>query len=210
MQKEESAGDTILQHNIFGVDRDAQAIREAQLNMWQLLLRAQPEDYMRIGEEPPKRKLPDLSKNFIVSDSLASSFNIDAFLGTEPQERVFLGNPPWGAEVLLDKPSLSTFNLAKGQYDSYDLFMERITQCVRSGDMFGYIVPDNILQLPQHTPLRELILKHYQIESLVKLGEGVFEDVFRAAVAFIFTRNNDRSADHKLRSRIIMKSERDQ
>lgn len=209
LQKEDSAGDSILRHNIFGVDRDAQAIREAQLNMWQLLLRAQPDDYMRIGEEPPRRKLPDLSKNFVVADSLASSFNIDAFLGTEPQTRVFLGNPPWGAEVLLDKQSLNAFSLAKGQYDSYDLFIERITQCLRPGDFFGYIVPDSILQLPQHSPLRELILKHYQIESLVKLGEGVFEDVFRAAVAFIFTRSNTRDANHKLRSRIIVKAERE-
>ena len=210
LQKEDSAGDSILRHNIFGVDRDAQAIREAQLNMWQLLLRAQPDDYMRIGEEPPKRKLPDLSKNFVVADSLASTFNIDAFLGIEPQKRVFLGNPPWGAEVMLDKLSLNAFSLAKGQYDSYDLFMERITQYLRPGDLFGYIVPDSILQLPQHAPLRELILKNYQIESLVKLGEGVFEDVFRAAVAFIFTRSNNRSAAHTLRSRIIVKAERDQ
>lgn len=210
LQKEESPGDSILLHNIFGVDRDAQAIREAQLNMWQLLLRAQPEDYMRIGEEPPKRKLPDLSKNFVVADSLASSFNIDAFLGTEPQKRIFLGNPPWGAEVSLDKSSLNAFSLAKGQYDSYDLFMERITQYARPGDLLGYIVPDSILQLPQHTPLRELILKNYQIESLVKLGEGIFEDVFRAAVAFIFTRSSNRSVDHTLQSRIIVKAERNQ
>lgn len=210
LQKEDSAGDSILRHNIFGVDRDAQAIREAQLNMWQLLLRAQPDDYMRIGEEPPKRKLPDLSKNFVVADSLASSFNIDAFLGTEPQQRIFLGNPPWGAEVTLDKSSLNAFSLAKGQYDSYDLFIERITQYARPGDLLGYIVPDSILQLPQHTPLRELILKQYQMESLVKLGEGIFEDVFRAAVAFIFMRSLNRGADHTLRSRIIVKAERNQ
>ncbi len=209
LQKETSPGDSILSHNIFGVDRDAQAVREAQLNMWHLLLRSQPDEFMRVHDEPPVRKLPDLSKNFVVADSLKSNFNMDAFLGTEPQIRIVLGNPPWGADISLDKASLDAFRLARGQYDSYDLFIERVTQCLRPGDLFGYIVPDSILQLPQHTLLREFILKNYQIESLVKLGEGVFEDVFRAAVAFIFTRFSDVEEHHTLRSHIIVKAERD-
>ncbi len=164
---------------------------------------------MRVDDEAPERKLPDLSKNFIVADSLDSSFDIDALLGTKPQIRIALGNPPWGADILLKKASLDAFTLAKGQYDSYDLFIERVTQCLHQGDLFGYIVPDSILQLSQHTPLREVILKNYQIDSLVKLGEGVFEDVFRAAVAFIFTRRSGVSENHKIRSRIIVKAERD-
>ncbi len=210
LKKEDNAGDSILTHNIFGIDRDSQAVGEAKLNMWLLLLRTQPGDYMRIDEKPPKRKLPDFSKNFVVADSLDVSFDIDTFLGKENQTRIVLGNPPWGASIHSDKISLDSFTLAKGQYDSYDLFMERVTQFLRQDDLFGYIVPDSILQLPQHTSLRELILKHYAIESLIKLGEGVFEDVFRAAVVFVFKRSNSIGDDHKILSRIIVKSERDQ
>lgn len=208
LQKEASPGDVILRHNMFGIDRDAQAIGEATLNMWLLLLRTQPEDYMRAHDEPPKRRLPDLSKSFVVADSLDMSFDFDALLGTEPHIRIVLGNPPWGANITTETASLHRFRLAKGQYDSYDLFIERVTHILRSGDLFGYIVPDSILQLPQHTPLRKLILESYQIDSLIKLGEGVFEDVFRAAVAFIFTRQKAIQDDHQLRSRIVVKAER--
>lgn len=208
LQKVGNPGDSILRSNIFGIDRDAQAIDEAKLNMWLLLLRTQPGDYMRVQEAPPKRKLPDLSKNFIVTDSLDLSFSMDAFLGAEDQKRIVVGNPPWGANVNLDMNSLHGFTLAKGQYDSYDLFIERAAQCLHQGDFFGYIVPDSILQLPQHTPLRKLILKQFEIESLVKLGEGVFEDVYRAAVVFIFKRN-DNAGNNKIHSRIIVKNERE-
>jgi type I restriction-modification system DNA methylase subunit len=210
LEKEISPGDSILRHNIFGVDRDAQAIGEAKLNMWLLLVRTQSGDYMRVDDRPPKRRLPDFSNNFVVADSLDLSFDIDALVGTESQQRIILGNPPWGADISAEGLSLDGFNLAKGQYDSYDLFIERVTQTLRPGDLFGYIVPDSILQLPQHAPLRELILNHYEINSLVKLGEGVFEDVFRAAVAFIFTRSSDIDSNHTLRSRIIVKAEREQ
>lgn len=207
--KEDNAGDSILTHNIFGVDRDPQAVGEARLNMWLLLLRTQTGDYMRVDEKPPKRKLPDLSKNFIVADSLDLSLDMNVFLGKEPQTRIVLGNPPWGANVDIDKISLGKFTLAKGQYDSYDLFIERVSQFLREGDLFGYVVPDSMLQLPQHTLLREFILKNYEIESLIKLGEGVFEDVFRAAIAFVFKYNNATPIAHKITSRIIVKSERD-
>jgi len=210
LEKETNPGDTVLRHNIFGIDRDPQAIGEAKLNMWLLLLRTQPGDYMRSSDEPPQRRLPDLSRSFVVADSLDPALDIDALLGTEAQQRIILGNPPWGAHVSLEKSSMDRYHLAKGQYDSYDLFIERATQMLRTGDLFGYIVPDSILQLPQHTPLRELILRNYHIESLIKLGEGIFEDVFRAAVAFIFKRSDSVAPDHLLRSHIIVKAERDQ
>ncbi len=210
LQKIDSPGDSILHYNIFGIDRDAQAIGEAKLNMWLLLLRTQPEDYMRIGDNPPKRKLPELSNNFVIANSLDISFDIDAWLGSETQQRIVLGNPPWGAEITTSKTSLGGYRLAKGQYDSYELFIERVTHLLRPGDAFGYIVPDSMLQLPQHTLLRNLILENYQIDELIKLGEGVFEDVFRAAVAFIFIRTEKPSVDHTLRSRIIVKTEREQ
>lgn len=210
LQKEDNPGDLVLLYNIFAVDRDSQAVGEAKMNMWLLLLRTQPNDYMRSDDNPPAYKLPDLSNNIVVADSLDVSFDIDALLGSGPQHRIILGNPPWGANISTDKINLGGFSLAKGQYDSYELFIERATQCLHPGDLLGYIVPDSILQLPQHTPLRSFMLRHYQIDSLIKLGEGVFEDVFRGAAAFISTRSNDVASEHKVRSRIIVKAERDQ
>src|SRR5205807_1898954 len=95
-----------------------------------------------------------------------------------------------------------------GQYDSYELFIERATQCLRPRDLLGYVVPDSLLQPPEHTRLRNYILRHYQMDTLVKLGEGIFEDVFRGAVAFQFTRSHTIASDHKVHCRIIVKQER--
>ena len=208
LRLERNPGDTILHNCIFGIDRDAQAIEVAKLNLWLLLLRTQPEDYARHGTTPPKGRLPDLSKNILAADALYPIPDIDALLGTGPQRRIILGNPPWGANMSSYGNKLALYTLARGQYDSYDVFIERATQCLRPGDLLGYVVPDSILQPPEHARLREFLLRSYQMDALIKLGEGIFEDVFRGAVAFQFTRTGQVSENHKVRCRIIVKEER--
>ncbi len=207
---ERNPGDTVLHYCIFGIDRDPQAVEMAKLNLWLLLLRTQPEDYARRGEKPPKSKLPDLSTNIIAADALYPAPDIHTLLGTGIQRHIILGNPPWGANLSSYGSHLEHFELARGQYDSYELFIEQATQYLRPGDLLGYVVPDSILQPPEHTRLREHILRHYQIDTIVKLGEGIFEDVFRGAVTFQFTRSDNVASDHKARCRIVVKEERNQ
>ena len=210
LKMENNPGDAVLHHCIFGIDRDSQAVEMAKLNLWLLLLRTQPEDYSRRGEKPPKSKLPDLSTNVIAADALFPPPDIDMLLGSGSQLRIILGNPPWGANLKSYGSHLGDFVLARGQFDSYDLFIERATRCLRPGDLLGYVVPDSILQPPEHTRLRDHILRHYQMDALVKLGEGIFEDVFRGSVAFQFTRSDSIASDHKVCCRIVVKEERSQ
>jgi hypothetical protein len=148
--------------------------------------------------------------NIIVADALYPAPDIDALLGTGPQQRIILGNPPWGADMSSynKKEYLGVFALARGQYDSYELCIERATHCLRQGDVLGFVVPDSLLQLPEHTPLREYLLRSYQLDSIVKLGEGVFEGVFRGTVVFSATRNERTVADHRVQCRIVVKQER--
>jgi len=210
LRPEPNPGDAVLRNSIFGIDKDSQAVEMAKLNLWLLLLRTQPEDYARQGERAPKTKLPDLSQNVVCADSLYPAIDVAALLGNDEQIRVVIGNPPWGADLKGYGASLGDFELAKGQYDSYELFLERATRILRPGDKIGYVVPDSILQPPEHARLREFILQNYDMDSLVKLGEGVFEDVFRGAVALQFTRSQAPSNTHTVRSRIVVKSERNQ
>src|SRR5207245_17361 len=109
----------------------------AKLNLWLLLLRTQPEDYARRNGQPPGNKLPDLSTNVLAADALYPPPDIDTLLGPQAQRRIILGNPPWGADLSVYASYLSGFELAKGQYDSYELFIERATQCLRPGDSLG-------------------------------------------------------------------------
>ena len=208
LRKERNPGDTVLLNSIFGIDRDSQAVEVAKLNLWLLLLRTQPEDYARRDGKPPKSRLPDISKNILAADALYPLLDIGAMLGTEPQKRIILGNPPWGADMSAYGERLSSFSLAKGQYDSYELFIERASSYLRQDDLLGYVVPDSILQPPEHMRLREHILHSYNMGAIVKLGEGVFEDVFRGAVAFIFARSDNVVDEHTVRCHIVVKRER--
>ena len=70
-----------------------------------------------------------------------------------------VGNPPWGADLteIRDYLDGGPFALARGQYDSYELFIELGRRLLREGGMFGFIIPDSIT-LPEHEPLRRMLL----------------------------------------------------
>ncbi len=63
-----------------------------------------------------------------------------------------IGNPPWGAEIDYDlDPSLE---LTRGQFDSYELFVERgIRDALKPGGLFGFVIPDRLLR-PEGERLR--------------------------------------------------------
>jgi len=105
---------------------------------------------------------------------------------------VIIGNPPWGAEVGYElDPSLL---LAEGQFDTYELFVERsLREGLKPGGMFGFVIPDRFLR-PEGERLRRWIFDNYQVLQVIKLGEGVFAHVFRAAVILI-VRNAEPSVD---------------
>ena len=63
------------------------------------------------------------------------------------------------------------FDLARGQYDSYELFIEVALRLLRDRGVFGYIIPDSIT-LPEHEPLRRMLLEKTSVSYLVRAGEG--------------------------------------
>lgn len=204
---------TILHHCIFGIDRDPQAVAIARLNLSLYAVGAQfiaPAPVIVGDEAGAMNWAPTtLQYNVVVADALDASVDIDALLGEGAQLRIILGNPPWGADMsFYEKGCLSGFALARGQYDSYELCIECATRCLRRGDVLGLVVPDSLLQLPEHAPLREYLLRSYELDTLVKLGEGVFEGVFRGAVVFSATRNEQTATDHRVQCRIVVKQER--
>lgn len=97
-------------------------------------------------------------------------------------------NPPWGGEDLLTKDRAKSvgLQLASGQYDTYDLFCELALQLLAPAGQFAFILPDSIL-LPEHEPLRKLLVSKTMISLIARLGEGIFPGVYRGCVVIVGT-----------------------
>jgi hypothetical protein len=123
---------------------------------------------------------------------------------------VLVGNPPWGADLsgISDYLQSGVFGLARGQYDSYELFMEVALRLLRDRGVFGYIVPDSIT-LPEHEPLRRMLLENTAVSYLVRAGEGLFPSVYRGAFFVGFVKQ---AADenHQVRVATMRKDDRKQ
>lgn len=119
---------------------------------------------------------------------------------------ICVGNPPWGATIDYEiDPSL---DLARGQFDTYELFIERaLRDAVKDGGYFGFVIPDRILR-PEGERTRRWLFDHYQVREVIKLGEGVFPGVFRASV-IIVVRKLSPSANDSIRTLTVMKADRD-
>ena len=119
-----------------------------------------------------------------------------------------VGNPPWGADLTEIREYLDggPFTLARGQYDSYELFIELGRRLLREGGMFGFIIPDSIT-LPEHEPLRRMLLDQTALTRLVRAGEGIFPSVFRA-VFFLCFANQPPPPEQRIRVGTLRKAHR--
>lgn len=99
---------------------------------------------------------------------------------------VCVSNPPWGAELDgYDRDMLdSSFALAKGQFDIYDLFVEVILNNLNDGGIYGLILPDSIFS-HEHSRLRFLLADNSTLLLIGRLGEKIFHDINRACVVVV-------------------------
>lgn len=119
----------------------------------------------------------------LVQDSLAPENN-DAYLRLRPDGVIV--NPPWGAQLRQSPEILraSGLELASGQFDSYELFLERLIKAFPDGCIMAFILPDSIL-LPEHEPARRLLLERTNLRLVARIGEGFFPDVYRGTVVIV-------------------------
>jgi hypothetical protein len=179
---------------LFGVDLDYQATEIATVN---LLLKA-----LRKGE-----KLPTILEDNIkrgnsllngspdeVADVLGVSKEEAREMGAFEWEKEFdhvfsetggfdviAGNPPWGADIGGIRKWIEHekhgYELADGQYDSYELLMELGEDILADDGTLGFIIPDSIFR-EEHESLRKWLATKHTVDQAHKLGEGVFEDVW--------------------------------
>ena len=196
-------GQRILRNNLYGVDLDQQATEIATVN---LLLKA-----LRKGE-----KLPAILEDTIKRGNgllNGSPTEVAAALGCTAEEArdlgafewktefedvfesnggfdVIAGNPPWGADISSIKPWVTHdehgFELAEGQYDSYELLIELGGEILAEGGTLGFIIPDSIFR-EEHEELREWLATRHTIDQAHKVGEGIFDDVWSGTAIVQYT-----------------------
>jgi adenine-specific DNA-methyltransferase len=94
-----------------------------------------------------------------------------------------IANPPWGAKLDLSAAELKElgYELATGQFDSFDVFVELSLNLVRRGGHCLFILPDSLF-LPEHKSVRKLLATRTQLCLIARLGEGFFKGVYRGTV----------------------------
>ncbi|MEX1358314.1 MAG: TaqI-like C-terminal specificity domain-containing protein [Gaiellaceae bacterium] len=154
-------------HRLVGVDIDSDALHVAR------------------GEVPQARLLAADTLGGGSPDPVASLL---AHLGTRPDAIIL--NPPWGARIEISPDSLRAagYEVARGQFDSYDLFVELSLAVLRPGGVAGFILPDSLLN-PEHLPLRRLLIERTLV-LLARLGEGFFPSVYRGAMVVVIVNEN--------------------
>lgn len=153
-------------HQLYGIDLLPEAVEISKLALW-------------LKSTSLNTPLTEIN-NVVTGNTLLPASPLSA-MGSS--FNIVVGNPPWGA--MIDYEIDSGLTLATGQYDSYELFIERsLEDLAAPGGFFGFIVPDRILR-PEGERVRRFIFDNHRVLLVAKLGEGVFPGVFRASVILI-------------------------
>ncbi|WP_323591846.1 N-6 DNA methylase [Aliarcobacter butzleri] len=151
-----------------------------------------------IGVDINHKELIKVHQRFIKNDLQTFCFdglNPSSKLNTLKFWKIFLdthniktiiSNPPWGINIKHSNSNLKDngFDLASGQFDSYDLFIEILTKAAKLGTILAFIIPDSIF-LNEHKNLRKYILDNCNIKLIARLGEGIFKKVNRGTSILI-------------------------
>ena len=130
------------------------------------------------------QELELLQKNITVSDFLADH------TGTY---NIIVGNPPWGAKLSSKekKAYRNCFSCAQGSsIEIYDLFIEQSLKKLTPNGILAFVLPEAILTVKSHTPVRELLLKNTRVRSVEYLGEA-FEQVHCPSILFSVEKDTD-------------------
>lgn len=107
-------------------------------------------------------------------------------------------NPPWGISLNASGSELGDrgYTLARGQYDSADIFLELAIKLLPPEGVAAFILPDSLF-FPDHAPVRRFLLDGCSLELIARLGEGFFPGVFRGT-SVIVLRNRPAPERHEI------------
>lgn len=123
-----------------------------------------------------KYHITDLEETNLLKKNISSS---DFLVKPSGSYNIILGNPPWGARLSAKNKAnyRKHFSCASGNsVDIFDLFIEHSLCQLAPGGVLSFVLPEAVLSVKSHTPVRKLLLQHTVLQSVEYLGE-VFEQV---------------------------------
>ncbi len=162
---------SILEHNLYGVDINEDAVEIARLSLW-----------LRTAHRG--RTLTNLSGKIVCANSLlAMPFDENSF-------DVVIGNPPYVRQESIkeQKEALSKiYKVANGTADLYVYFYELAFNMLKNNSSFGFICSNKFFRAKYGESLRELILSSMTIEEIADFnGVKIFEDATVDSAITIF------------------------
>ena len=195
---------SILEHNLYGVDINEESVEIAQLALW-------------LRTAKPHRKLNSLNENIKCGNSLISDPEIagpKAFNWQEQFPKVFekggfdvvIGNPPYvSVATQMANPFMASqrkgiiesenFASLCQKWDLYVPFIELgIRHLCKEGGVCSMIVPYPLTHQLYGQKIREMLLNNYNLYELSDLrGTKVFEDATVTSTIFFVEKNNKES-----------------
>ncbi|MDD2973904.1 MAG: N-6 DNA methylase [Aliarcobacter cryaerophilus] len=171
----------ILEHNLYGVDINEDAVEIAKLSLW-----------LRTAKRG--RALTKLADKIVCANSLLempfSENSFDVVIGNPPYVRVQGLKSNYENEAKLYEEK---FVSATGKYDLYVLFMEQSFKMLNQKGKLSYILPHKFLISDFGSGIRGFLAKNKAVESLLHFGsEMVFEDASTYTCIINLSRNNEK------------------
>ena len=201
----------ILLENIYGVDLDAQAVELAKLNLL-------------IDALDKKEKLPDLTSNIRVGNSLISGDEkeLEKYFGKNWRDKrpfnweenfsevfkqggfdVIIGNPPYvNLANIKDENERNwlkdKYETAKNKSDLYSFFTERATKLLKEDGVLGFIFSNSWLGTDSFSKFREYLINNFSVYEMVKLPAGVFKDALVTTI-LLFLKKKKPKENHQIK-----------
>lgn len=174
---------SILEHNLYGVDINEESVEIAQLALW-------------LRTAKPRRKLNSLNQNIKCGNSLISDPAIAGDKAFDWQKEfplvfekggfdVVIGNPPYVNAMEIKKSYTSeafnfikrNYETAKGTVDLYIYFFEKGLSLLKKDGVLAFITPNRYLSASYGAALRNYIIERYSFYQLIDYSDKrVFED----------------------------------
>lgn len=183
---------SILEHNLYGVDINEESVEIAQLALW-------------LRTAKPHRKLNSLNENIKCGNSLISDPAIageKAFNWQEQFPKVFekggfdvvIGNPPYvqlqSMGTMSDAYAKCGFETFNKSADLYCLFTERGYSLLKEGGLQSFIMPNKWMLVSYGKELRKFMAKT-DLQQIINFGDVQFFDEATIYVCIFVTRKDN-------------------
>lgn len=206
----------ILLNNIFGVDLDANAVEVTKLSLLLKCMEGETEasiaTQLKLFHE---RVLPTLDNNIKDGNSLIDIdfYSSEIDFGEEKKIKPFnwkkafpevfkqggfdcvIGNPPWvdlkGHPPEYVKYYFKKYSSTENRINLYSIFVEKSLEVLSSKGIFGFIIPNSLLYQSSYEKMRRLILRDWNVNSIVRLPDNVFYKVKAETIIITISKEKD-------------------